>query len=121
MSMLLLLLVVCTGRRCSAKETVFVSLPNFWCLERRFGLNRISHPDWVKLCVELNCVPNKNTFCYKLTKQALTLLNELPIMTKNKQSVLMTVYLWPLVIVTIYLQLNWLGLQNTLPQRVSRT
>ena len=25
------------------------------------GLNRISHPDWVKLCVELNCAPNQNT------------------------------------------------------------
>ena len=27
-------------------------------------MNRISHPDWVKLCVELNCAPNQNTFCY---------------------------------------------------------
>ena len=24
-------------------------------------MNRICHPDWVKLCVELNYVPNKNT------------------------------------------------------------
>ena len=24
-------------------------------------MNRISHPDWVKLCVELNYVPNQNT------------------------------------------------------------
>ena len=66
MSMLLLLLKnsqwdVCTGRRCSAKESVFGSLPNFCCPEMRSGLNRIGHPDWVKLCVELNCVPNQNT------------------------------------------------------------
>ena len=27
----------------------------------RSRLNRISHPDWVKLSVELNCVPNQNT------------------------------------------------------------
>ena len=27
----------------------------------RSGLNRISHPDWVKLSVELNCAPNQNT------------------------------------------------------------
>ena len=65
MSMLLLLLKngqwdVCTGRRCSAKETVFGSLPNFCCPGRKFGLNRISHPDWVKLCVKLNCAPNQN-------------------------------------------------------------
>ena len=32
--------------------------------ERRSGMNRIGHPDWVKLCVELNCAPNQNTFCY---------------------------------------------------------
>ena len=24
-------------------------------------MNRISHPDWVKLCVELNYAPNQNT------------------------------------------------------------
>ena len=28
-------------------------------------MNRIGHPDWVKLCIELNCAPNQNTFCYK--------------------------------------------------------
>ena len=27
-------------------------------------MNRIGHPDWVKLCIELNCSPNQNTFCY---------------------------------------------------------
>ena len=65
-SMLLLLLKngqwdVCTGQHCSAKESVFGSLPNFCCSEGRSGMNRISHPDWAKLCVELNCAPNQNT------------------------------------------------------------
>ena len=64
--MLLLLLKnrqwdVCTGRRCSAKETVFGSFPNFCYPERSPGLNRINHPDWVKLCVELHYAPNQNT------------------------------------------------------------
>ena len=27
----------------------------------RSGMNRISHPDWLKLSVELNCAPNQNT------------------------------------------------------------
>ena len=45
----------------SAKKAVFGSFPNFCCPEKRSGLNRISHPDWVKLCVELNYAPNKNT------------------------------------------------------------
>ena len=70
-SMLLLLLLlkngegdVCTGRRCSAKEIVFGSLPNFCCLKKRSGMNRICHPNWVKLCIELNCAPNQNTFYY---------------------------------------------------------
>ena len=27
----------------------------------RSGMNRISHPDWVKLSVELICAPNQNT------------------------------------------------------------
>ena len=35
--------------------------------ERRSGLNGRGHPDWVKLCVELNCAPNQNTFCYNFT------------------------------------------------------
>ena len=37
--------------------------------EKRSGLNRMVHPDWVKLSVELNCAPNQNTkfsFHYKL-------------------------------------------------------
>ena len=38
--------------------TVF---PNYCSPERWFGLNRISHPDWVKLCVELNYAPSQNT------------------------------------------------------------
>ena len=40
--------------------------PNYCCPERWFGLNRISYPDWVKLWVELNYTPNKNSFCYTL-------------------------------------------------------
>ena len=35
--------------------------PNYCCPERWFGMNRISHPDWVKLWVELNYAPNQNT------------------------------------------------------------
>ena len=67
--MLLLLLKngqwdVCTGRRCSAKETVSGSSPNFCCPGKSYGLNRIGHPDWVKWCVELNCAPNQNNNCY---------------------------------------------------------
>ena len=64
--MLLLLLKtrqwdVCTGRCCPAKESGFGSLPNFCCSGKRSGMNRIGHPDWVKLCVELICAPNQNT------------------------------------------------------------
>ena len=43
------------------EKAVFGSFPNFCCLERSSGLNRISHPDWVKLCVELSYAPNQNT------------------------------------------------------------
>ena len=57
----------CTGRRCSAKETVFGSLPNFCYPGKSSGLNRIGNSDWVKLCVELNCAPNQNTICYRVT------------------------------------------------------
>ena len=42
-------------------KRLFGSLPNFSCPERRSGMNRISHPDWVKLCVELSYAPNQNT------------------------------------------------------------
>ena len=44
-----------------AKESVFGSLQDFLAGNERSGLNRISHPDWVKLSVELNCAPNQNT------------------------------------------------------------
>ena len=43
------------------KKAVFGSFPNFCSLESRSRLNRISHPDWVKLCVDLNYAPNQNT------------------------------------------------------------
>ena len=52
---------VCTEPSRSAKRGVFGSFPNFCCPERRSGMNRISHPDWVKLYVELNYAPNQNT------------------------------------------------------------
>ena len=32
------------------------------------AMNRISHPDWVKLCVELICAPNQNTKFSSATK-----------------------------------------------------
>ena len=37
------------------------NLSNLWCPGKRSGLNWIGHPDWVKLCGELNCAPNQNT------------------------------------------------------------
>ena len=45
---------VCTGRRSPAKESGFGSLPDLQAGNERSGLNRIGHPDWVKLSVELN-------------------------------------------------------------------
>ena len=42
-------------------KSVFGSSPNLVGRKWRSGLNRISHPDWVKLSVELNCAPNQNT------------------------------------------------------------
>ena len=65
-SMLLLLLFkssqwdVCTERSCSAKENVWRLFTSLCCPERCSGVNRLSHPDWVKLCVELNYAPNQN-------------------------------------------------------------
>ena len=35
-------------------KSVFDGFPNLCFPERRFGLNKISHPDWVKLCVDPN-------------------------------------------------------------------
>ena len=52
---------VCTGRRPPAKETGFGSLPDLLTGNERSGVNRIGHPDRVKLSVELNCAPNQNT------------------------------------------------------------
>ena len=37
----------------SQKECL-TAFPNYCCPERWFGRNRISHPDWVKLCVDPN-------------------------------------------------------------------
>ena len=44
----------------SQRECVW-QLTRFASRKLRFRLNRISHPDWVKLSVELNCAPNQNT------------------------------------------------------------
>ena len=35
-------------------KKVFDGFPNLCCPERWFGMNRISPPDWVKLCVDPN-------------------------------------------------------------------
>ena len=40
---------------------MFGSSPDFLAGNESSGVNRISHPDWVKLSVELNCAPNQNT------------------------------------------------------------
>ena len=45
---------VCPERRSYEKEKVFGGFPNLCCPERWSGMNRISHPDWVKLCVDPN-------------------------------------------------------------------
>ena len=63
---------VCTGRRPPAKKSVFGSLTHLLAGNERSGLNRISHPDWLKLSVELNCAPNQNTnfpFHYRTKKR----------------------------------------------------
>ena len=44
----------------SQRECVW-QLTRFGGRKWRSGLNRISHPDWVKLSVKLNCAPNQNT------------------------------------------------------------
>ena len=36
-------------------------------------MNRIGHPDWVKLCIESNCASNQNTFCYTYFNKSLFL------------------------------------------------
>ena len=53
------------------KRMCLAAYPIFAARERRSGLNRIGHPDWVKLSVELNCAPNQNmkfSFHYKPIK-----------------------------------------------------
>ena len=44
----------------SQREWVW-QLTRFSGRKWKSGLNRISHPDWLKLSVELNCAPNQNT------------------------------------------------------------
>ena len=39
----------------SEEEKVFGGLSPIWCCPEKWsGLNRISHPDWVKICVDTN-------------------------------------------------------------------
>ena len=38
----------------SSKEECLVVFPDLCCPERWSGMNRISHPDWVKICVNPN-------------------------------------------------------------------
>ena len=45
---------VCHEQRISEKEKVIGDFPNLCCPERWSGLNRISHPDWVKSRVNPN-------------------------------------------------------------------
>ena len=46
------------------KRLCLAAYPSSAAQKSRSGLNRIGHPDWVKLCVELNCGLNQNSFCY---------------------------------------------------------
>ena len=63
----------------SQKECVW-QLTRFASRKWRPGLNRISHPDWVKLSVELNCAPNQNTkFFFSLQSK----VNFSPLSAKN--------------------------------------
>ena len=54
--------IVKLKRACSAAYPISAAR------KRRFGWNWIGHPGWLKLCVELNCAPNQNTFCYRWKK-----------------------------------------------------
>ena len=41
------------------EEIVFGGLSPFWCCPEKWsGLNRISHPHWVKICADNNCQIN---------------------------------------------------------------
>ena len=43
------------------KRLYLAAYPISGARKRRSRMNRIGHPDWVKLCLELNCAPNQNT------------------------------------------------------------
>ena len=43
------------------KKSCVWQLPQFLLPGKDIGMIRMSHPEWVKLCVELNYVPNQNT------------------------------------------------------------
>ena len=64
------------------KRLCLAAYPISAARKRRSRLNRIGHPDWVKLCVELNCAPNQNTFCYRLVK---AIISELTLSSMSAQ------------------------------------
>ena len=43
------------------KRLVLAAYPISAARKRNSELNRIRHPDWLKLCVELSCAPNQNS------------------------------------------------------------
>ena len=45
---------VCPERRSSEEEKVFGSFPQFVLPGKMAGMNRISNPDWVRICVDPN-------------------------------------------------------------------
>ena len=75
-SMLLLLKNVCIGRRRSAKKTVW-QFTQFLLPGKEVRKDRIGHPDWAKLCVELNCVPNENMKFASTTQVLLCITDDL--------------------------------------------
>ena len=52
---------VCTELSRSVKRGCVWQLPQFLLPGKESRVNRISHPEWVKLYVELNYAPNQNT------------------------------------------------------------
>ena len=61
----------------SQRECVW-QLTRFGGRKWRSGLNRIGHPDWVKLSVELNCAPNQNTKFFPFRQSYLISCKKLP-------------------------------------------
>ena len=69
---------VCTEPSRSAKKGCVWQPPQFLLPGKELRLNRISHPDWMKLCVELDYALTQNTKILSTTyvyKQDLALNN----------------------------------------------